>query len=374
MDIQIKVVTAKSELRKFIHLPAAIHKGHTNWIPPIYADEWKFFNPQKNPLFAHADTVLYLAIRNGKPVGRIMGIINHKYNEAKNEKDGRFCFLETFDELDVARMLLAATEKWAKEKGMERMVGPLGFSDKDPQGLLIEGFNEPIVIATHCNYPYMVSFVEASGYEKKVDLFVYKLDIPERIPGFYHKIYERALNNNKNLRVVRLNSRKQIKPYVRPVLTLVNETYRDIYAFATLDTKEMDDFANRYLMILDPRFIVIIEDENRKVIAFILAIRDIAEGIIKSKGYILPFGILQILYAQRKTKRLNLLLGAIRTDFRNAGLDAILGKELLEEANKAGLEVIDSHLILETNTKMRAEIEKIGGVVYKKYRIFQKAF
>jgi hypothetical protein len=373
MSIEIQEVKSKGDLRKFIHLPAAIHKEHKNWIPPIYADEWKFFNPQKNHLFDHADTVLFLALKNNQPVGRIMGIINNKYNTAKNENDGRFCFIETYNEPEVAQLLISATENWAREKGMTRMVGPLGFSDKDPQGLLIEGFDEPMVIATNCNYPYMVSFVEACGYTKKVDLVVYNLIAPDLIPEFYQRIYERALKNNKNIRLVKLTSRRQLKPYIRPVLGLVNSTFTDIYAFAPLSDREMDEFAKRYLMILDPRFIKIIENQKKEVIAFILGIPDIGDGIIKSRGYLFPFGFYHILRSQKKTNRLSLLLGGIREDYRNAGLDAILGVEMLTEARKAGLVYIDSHLELETNLKMRAELEKMGGIVYKKYRIYQKS-
>lgn len=302
-----------------------------------------------------------------------MGIINHKYNDAKNEKDGRFCFLETYNDREVADLLISAAEQWARDKGMERIVGPLGFSDKDPQGLLIEGFDEPMVIATNCNYPYMVDFVESRGYSKKVDLVVYKLIVPNTIPNFYQKIYERAIKNNKDINLVKLTSRRQLKPYIRPVLGLVNSTFRDIYAFAPLSEREMDEFAKRYLMILDPRFIKIIENSKNEVIAFILGIPDIGDGIIKSKGYLFPFGFYHILRSQRKTNRLSLLLGGIREDYRNAGLDSILGVEMLAEARKAELVFIDSHLELETNLKMRAELEKMGGVVYKKYRIYQKS-
>jgi hypothetical protein len=372
MGIEIHEVKSKGDLRKFIHLPALIHKHHPNWVPPVYVDEWKYFNPRKNHLFQTSDTILLLATENGKAVGRIMGIINRKYNEAHDEADGRFCFIETFNDYGVAKALLQKVENWAKNKGMKRMVGPLGFSDKDPQGLLIEGFDQPIVIATHCNYPYMVEFVENAGYSKKVDLVVYNIEVPESIPDFYMKIYERARSNNKDVHLVKLISRRQLKPYIKPVLSLMNDTFRDIYAFVPLDEREMKEFAQRYLMILDPRFIKIIENDKKEVIAFILGIPDISDGIRKSKGYILPFGIFQIFRSQRRTKLLSLLLGGIREDYRNAGLDTILGVKMLESAQKAGLKYIDSHLELESNLKMRAEMEKMGGVVYKKYRIYQK--
>lgn len=370
--INIVEVTGKSDLRDFIHLPAKVHKDHKNWVHPIYMDDWTFFNPKKNELFSHCNTILLLAKRGKDVVGRAMGIINHQYNQKKNERNARFCFLETYNEKDVAIALLKKVEDWAIAKGMEKVVGPLGFSDKDPQGLLVEGFDEPNVIATNCNFPYLVDFVQDAGYKKELDLVVYKIDIPKQIPEFFLRIYERAINNSKDLKIVHLTTKKQIKPYVRPVLTLMNQTFRDIYGFAELSVKEMDEFASRYLMILDPRFLKVIENERKEVVAFVLAMPDISEGIKKAKGYLLPFGILKVFRSQRTTKQLNLLLGAIHPDYQNRGIDSMLGVSLLKEAQKAGMTHMDSHLEMETNVKVRAEMEKMGGVVYKRYRVFGK--
>ena len=372
MDIKIYPVKTRSDLRNFIHLPAKIHKNHSNWVPPIYLDEWEFFNPKKNRTFSYCDTILLLASKNGKVVGRVMGIINHKYNQAKNENNARFCFLETYDDFEVAKVLLESVENWAKEKGTLKVVGPLGFSDKDPQGLLIEGFNQPNVIASNCNFPYLVDFVEKAGFCKEIDLVVYKVAVPESIPDFYKKILERALRNNSNLKIINFSTRKQIKPYIKPVLSLVNETFKDIYGFAPLDQQEIHEFATRYLPVLDPRFIKVVVNENNEVVAFILGMPDISDGIRKCKGHILPFGIFQIFKSQKRTKQLNLLLGGIQEHYRNKGIDTIMGVKMLEEAQKAGLKYIDSHLELENNHKMRAEMEKMGGSVYKRYRIFQK--
>jgi hypothetical protein len=372
MNLEIKEVRNRSELKKFIHLPAKIHKNHDNWVPPVYMDEWTFFNPKKNKAFDHSTTVLFLAWRKGIVVGRIMGIINHKYNNIHNEKDGRFCFLETYEEYNVARELLNAVEKWAFGLGMKRLVGPLAFSDKDPQGLLIEGFHQPVVIASNCNFPYLVNFLVDSGYDKKVDLVVYSVKVPETIPEFYKKINERAFRNHPEIKLVKLTSRLKLKRYVRPVLHLVNETFREIYGFSAMEEDEMDEFARRYLLILDPRFLKLIENEKGELIAFILGMPDISKGIIRSKGKVFPFGFIHILRSQRRTRQLNLLLGAIRQDYRNAGLDTILGINMLEAAQKGGFENIDSHLELETNVKVRAEMEKMGGEVYKRFRIFKK--
>jgi len=373
MNIQIEKVKNQSDLRNFIHLPAKIHRDHANWVPPLYMDERVFFNPKKNSAFSYSDTLMLIAKKENKVVGRIMGIINNKYNEEHQEKYGRFCFLETYEEPEIAQALLSEIELWAKSKGMEKLVGPLGFSDKDPQGLLVEGFDEPIVISSNCNYQYLVDFVDQFGFSKFLDLVVYKVDVPNEIPPFYTKIYERAINNNKDIKLVKLKSKKELKPWIVPVLSLMNETFKEIYAFNPLTIKEMKEFASRYLMILDPRFIKILINEKKEVVAFILGIPDITEGIMKSKGYVLPFGIFQILNAQKKTNRLSLLLGAIRPDYQKAGIDTILGINMIREAQKASLTVIDSHLEMESHHRMRSEMEKMGGTVYKRYRIFQKS-
>ena len=372
-QIDIIKVKTKKQLKKFIHLPAKIHRNHSNWVPPIYMDERQFYNRRKNESFSYCDTILLLAMQNNECVGRIMGIINHKYNKAHNENDARFCFLETYDDYKVANKLLIAIEEWAITKGKTGLVGPLGFSDKDPQGFLFEGFDQPSVIATVCNFPYMLDFVERSGFTKKIDLVTYKIDVPETVPEFYKKIYQRALNNNGGIRVINFSSRKQLKPYVRPVLELMNKTFIGIYAYSPLSAKEMDEFASRYLMVLDPRFVKVIENEKDEVIAFILGMPDISDGIKKSNGYMFPLGFIQVLRSQKKTKQLNLLLGGISAEYRNKGLDTILGVEMLESANKRGMKYIDSHLELETNLKMRAEMEKMGGAVYKRFRIYTKA-
>jgi len=150
MGIVVKPVSTRQDMRKFIHLPAKIHKGHKNWIPPLYSDEWEFFNAKKNKSFEYSSVTMLLAYRGDKVVGRIMGIINHKYNETHGERNGRFNYLETWDDREVIEVLIKHVEDWARKEGMERTVGPLAFSDKDPQGYLIQGFDEPISIATHC--------------------------------------------------------------------------------------------------------------------------------------------------------------------------------------------------------------------------------
>jgi len=218
----------------------------------------------------------------------------------------------------------------------------------------------------------MNRMAENIGFTKEVDLVVYKIPVPDELPEFYKAIRTRFNNRANNPVLKEFTSRAQVKPYIRKALTLVNETFDGIYGFTPFTPEEMDDFANRYLYLINPRFIKIFVDENDTVVAMIVAMSDISEGIKKSKGHILPFGFIPILIAGRKSKQLNLLLGAISPDYQGRGLDVMMGISMLDSARKAGKKVIDSHLELETNTKVRAEMEKMGGVVYKRYRIYQK--
>ncbi|HER09644.1 MAG TPA: hypothetical protein ENO20_12120 [Bacteroides sp.] len=373
MEITIRPVDSRRELRKFIHLPAKVHKGHTNWIPPLYSDEWEFYDSAKNRSFQYCDVIMLLAFRGGKLVGRVMGIINHRYNEIHREKNARFNFLETWDDLVVSRALLEWVEDWALRKGMNKLVGPLAFSDKDPQGYLIQGFQEPVVIASHCNYEYVIGHLKALGFKKELDLVVYKVPIPEKTPELYRKIAERAMVNNPGIRLREFTRRKELKPLIRSIFTLINETFTHIYGFMPFTLEEMDDFANRYLMIMDPRYIKVIVNDTGETIAFVIGMPDISKGIRRSGGYLFPIGFLHILFAGRRSRQLNLLLGAIRPDYQNRGLDTILGTAMLDSARKGKMEYIDSHLEMESNTKVRAEMEYMGGKVYKVFRLFGKS-
>lgn len=370
--LEIREVKTQKDLHKFIHLPAEIHRNHANWVPPIYMDDWEFFNPKKNKSFESCETTLLLAFRGGKAVGRIMGIIHKKYNEKHQENNARFAFFETWNDDEVAVELLKAIENWAKSKGTDRLIGPLGFSDKDPQGFLIEGFDEPAVIASNCNFPYQTELIEKNGFSKEVDLVVYQIKVPDEIPEFYTKIYQRAVNQNNDLKVLEFTSRRKVKPYIHPVLNLLNRTFTEIFGFTPFTEAEMDDFANRYLFLINPRFIKIIVNAENEVVAFIIGMSHIGDGIRKAKGYLIPFGIFQIFASARKSKQLNLLLGGIDPAYRSKGLDVMMGVKMIASAHEQGKTVIDSHLELETNTKVRAEMEKMGGRVYKRFRIFGK--
>lgn len=372
MNLRLKEVKSRKDLKEFIYLPKKIHADHKNWVPPIYMDEWKYFNPKKNKAYSYCDTILLLAFRGGSPVGRIMGIINSRYNQYRKEKTARFGYLETREDREVVHALLAHVEDWARQKGMTKVVGPYGFSDQDPEGFLIEGFENRATIATYCNFEWMPLLVEKEGYTKDVDYFVYKLDVPKEIPEFYRKIYER-IKRRGNFEVVEFQKRKELKPWIVPVLSLMNECYSEseIYGYTPLDEEEMRDLAKKYMPVIDPRFVKVVK-KGDEVVAFIVGMPDMTGGIQKAKGHLFPFGFLKILRAAKKTKQLDLLLGAIKENCRGMGLDVLMGVKMILSAHEAHLEIMDTHHEMETNVKVRAEMERMGGKIYKRFRVYQK--
>lgn len=372
MNITIHPVQTRKDLKRFIYLPEKIHAGHSTWVPPLYIDEWAYFNPKKNDHFSYCDTLMLIALRNGKPVGRIMGIINHRYNELRNQTTARFGYLETGEEQEVVAELLRAVEDWARKKGMTRLIGPYGFSDQDPEGFLIEGFEHRATIVTYHNFPWMPEMVERLGYRKDVDYFVYKLDIPEVLPEFFHRIRDRVIRRG-HFDLLEFNKRKEIKKWIKPFLHLMNEVYTDsnIYGYSPLKEKEMEELSRRYYSILDPRFIKGVLKDGR-VVAFIVGLPDMSLGIQKARGRLLPFGFIKILRSAKKTKQLDLLLGGIKKEYRRMGLDALMGVSVLLSAREAGFKFIDTHHELEENTMVRATMERMGGKVYKKFRVYQK--
>jgi len=369
-ELVIKEVLTKKDLRDFIFLPEKVHKDEPSWLPPIYMDEWELYDKKKNKSYQYADALLLLAYRDNKPVGRIMGIINNRYNTIHNEKNGRFCFMECYNDKEVFHTLLTKVEEWAENNGMISIIGPLGFSDKDPQGFQTEGFEYPQFMTSANNSQYMPELMAPEGYEKKVDLVNYLGKLPEKFPLIYDKVLTR-FGNSIEYKIVEFRSKKELKPYIIDVLELMNETFAEIYGFVPLNDREKTDFAARYLPILDPKFVKILESKG-KLIGFAIGLPDFSNGIRKAKGKLLPFGIIKILLDSRKSKKLLMMLGGVKKDFRGKGLEVLMGVKILQSGIKHKMNIIDSHLVLEDNTKMRAEYERIGCQVVKKFRIYQK--
>jgi hypothetical protein len=254
---------------------------------------------------------------------------------------------------------------------MTKVIGPFGFNDQDPEGFQIEGFEHHPTMVTYYNFPWLIPMLEQEGYGKETDYVVYKVPAPKAVTELMTKLAERV--EKRGFREVGLTSKGQVKKYIVPVLQLMNEAYVGIYGYSALDEQEMEDLAKKYLLFLDIRFLkIVVKDGN--VVAFMVAMPDLNEAFTASRGRLLPIGwfhLLRVLKRKRFTQ-LDMLLAGVKEGFRGKGLEMLMAREMTLSMMAAGVDVIDSHHELETNTLVRAEMERQGGVVYKRYRIFQK--
>ena len=372
MSIHITEVKTPHDLKQFIALPAKIHKFHKEWIPSLLNDDKATFTPERNEAFQYCSTIRLLAYHDNKVVGRIMGIVHHHYNKINNEKNARFAFIETYEDKQVFNALIKAIEAWAKNQGCHKLVGPLGFSDKDPQGFLIEGFDQQTMMVTNCNFPFMDKFINELGYVPHTILVEYKLPLTNQMMERIAPFAKRA-SQNPNFKLQSFTSTRQIKPHIRPVFELINRTYKNIYGFSPLSMKEADEFANRYLTFLNPSLIKIVTNQQNQIIAFIVAMSDFSKGIKKAHGRVFPWGWIPILHSMKTSDTVVLLLGSIDEEYRNKGIDALMANSLLNDSRRLGYKYLDSHLIMEKNIKMRNELERLeGSKLYKRFCIYQK--
>jgi hypothetical protein len=369
-DIQLAAVKNKNQLKAFIHLPEKLHKKHTKWVPPIYADEWKYYDPKRNQAYAYCDVILVLCYYKGKLSGRIMGVINHRYNSLKNEKSARFCNFESINNQLVSNELLNYIKNWASEKGMNNLIGPLGMYYHDPIGFMIEGYDYEPSISTYYNFDYLPTLIEIAGYKKKYDLVAYKINIVNGIPDLFRQLYDR-LSNSNTIELLKFKSKQDLKKMVIPMLQLLNECYTEIDGYSPLDDNEMQILAKQFIPILDPKYVKLVL-VNKEPAGFMIAMPNISPGIRRSGGRLFPFGIFHILSAHKKSFQLDFLLGGIKKQYQGIGIDAFMAFDIIKTARQNNFALVDSHLEMEQNYKVRRGMEKLGGQVYKKYRLYQK--
>lgn len=367
--ITVKEVLSRKEFNQFISLPHEIHKSDANWLPTLFYDDRKLFNRKRNIFFRNFDSIFLLAYRDLRPAGRIIALVRKNDLEG-NDRACRFCYMDAYDDPLVVHSLLEKVERWAMDKGAKRIIGPLGFSIKDPQGFQVEGFGHPPLFATSNNSAYLPLLIENEGFEKDIDLVNYVIDIPTDYPPFYRKAYERAMGNSR-IRLIEFKTRKEIKPYIIPGLELMNETYAEQYGYVSMTEEEKRDLSREFFPVLDPGFVKAVEFEG-ELVGFIIGISDFSRGIIASKGRLFPFGFIRILRSIKKSKKLIFVLGGIKKSFRGHGIDILMAVRMFEAGLKHGMKVIDSHLIVESNRRMRAEYEIFSGRQIKRFRIYRK--
>jgi len=370
MSLEIREVKTKKDLKKFIHFPFHIYRNDPYWTPPLLRDEYAYYEPNRNSRMRNYPHLLLLASKNGKLTGRILGLINEKANRLKDQKYARWTFLDCMDDKSTIHSLLERIERWGKEKGMAFAVGPRGFSDQEPQGAIVEGFEERAAIGTHYNRPFLINHITDFGYKKDVDWVSYKMEVPETLPEIYQSIREETLEK-RALTHKSFTSKSELKPFIVPIFRLFNETYKDLYSFAPINESQMKSLAKKYLPILDPRFVQIIKDKNR-LVAFAVVMPDLTVGLKKARGHLYPFGFIHILRAKKRTKVLQLLLVGIHKDYRGQGIFTLFAEYLKKVIHETGMEWIDSHLELEDNWAIRKWMERLGGHVYRRHRAFIK--
>ena len=370
MQPRIKVAITKNDLKEFIYLSQKIHRYHCGWVPPLYSNEWNYFNPDKNRALTYSDKILFLAYLNGRAAGRIMGIINNRCNEFRNERNARFGYFECPDNQEIAHELLYSVENWAREKGMTKLIGPMGFYNQDPAGFLIEGYEHNPTINTNYNFEFVHKLLEKESYHKEVDYVVYKIDLQKDIPDFYSRIYNRVISRGEYV-LEEITRHRHLKFFIIPILELMNECFAELYGFNPLDNEEMKLLAKRFVPVLDLRFVKVVTKEGR-IIGFNIAMPNLSEGFRKAKGRLYPLGAMHILRSAKSTKQLDTLIGGIRKEYRGRGIDVLMGYPTIMAARKAGFIYADSHHELEDNTKVRAEMERLGGEIYKRFRIYSK--
>lgn len=374
MAITIKKVNSKKELKTFIRFNYELYKNNPYSVPDLYDDMLGTFSPKKNAAFEFCEAEYFLAYKDGKLVGRVAAIINHRANDTWNKKDVRFGWIDFVDDEEVSAALLDAVEQWGKQKGMDTIVGPLGFTDMDAEGMLVEGFDQLSTMATIYNYPYYPQHMEKLGYEKDADWVEYKLTVPDKLPDKFVRISEIILQKYK-LKIKKL-TRKEIKEknYGQRIFDLINEAYAPLYGFSKMTQGQINQYVKTYLPLLDLRMVSIVEDEAGELVAVGISMASLSEALQKAKGRILPFGwyyLLKALFVKRP-KVLDLLLVGVKPEYQSKGVNALLFYDLVPVYQKMGFEYGESNPELEANKKVQAQWSAFESVQHKRRRAFKK--
>lgn len=371
MSIDIREVQSRRQLREFVRFPFTLYRDCPYWIPPLNFDEMNTLRRDKNPAFDCCTSKYWMAFRNGDPVGRIAGIINHAFIEKWKEPRARFGWLDFIDDPEVSAALIRTVEEWAKKEGMTSVHGPLGFTDMDREGMLVEGFEEKATMSTNYNYPYYPRHMQALGYAKDVDWLEFEVKVPDSIPEKADRIAQIALERRK-LHILDAKKAKDFLPYAHQIFDVINETYSNLYGYVPLSEKQIDMYVKQYIPNVVPDYVKVIVDEKDKVAGFVIGMPSLSEALQKAKGRLFPFGIIHLLKALRRPKYLDLYLGAIRSDLQGKGADALLMTELTKSCIKNNIVSAESNLELESNVLVQAHWKYYERRQHKRRRCFVK--
>lgn len=369
-DIRIIEVQNAQHLRTFAHFPFILYKNNPNWVPYIISDEIKALKSETNPAYKFCDAKFWLAMQDNKCVGRIGAIINKLYNEKVGEEIGRFSRAEFIDHPEVSRMLFTTAEHWLKEKGMNKILGPLGFNNLDNQGMLVEGFDYLAALGSVYHMPYYQKHLKVLGYEKEIDWIEFRLKIAE--------VPEKALRLNDviqkrfGVKVISFKSKKEMMPYTSQIFSLLNDSFEELPFVSPFPQDLIDFYAEKYAGFLVPRFVKVIVNEENQLVAFIVSLPSISRALQKAKGKLFPFGFYHVLRALKKPAEFELLLTGINPRLQGQGLSALLITELQKEMLKTNGRWVETTGIFETNHKAIEHWKNYEHVQHKRKRCFIK--
>ncbi len=372
--VEVKEISEVKDLKKFVSFPDKLYKGQKNYVPELKADELDMLRPETNFSFEYCDAKFFLAYREGKIVGRIGAIVNHTSNELWDQKQIRITRMDFIDDMEVSGALFKAVEDWAKDQGLNEAHGPLGFTDLDKEGLLIEGFDEMGSTVTIYNYPYYQKHYEAHGYQKDIDWVEYRIKAPDRNDKRVARVQQLAkkVMERSNVRFYNIKKIKEAAPIIIQFFDLMSECYKDLYGVVPYTENVAKDYLRRFTPLLSPKYAKFIVDENDKLVGFGLAAPSLARAFQKSKGRMLPFGWAYLLKALKSPKEIELYLVAVHPDYQKAGLAALLMNEITASAIEQGVEYAESSPELEHNRKVQDFWKNYDVRQHKRRRCFVK--
>lgn len=372
MSIAIEEVITKKQFDTFLDLPYRLYKkGHPYNVPLLRFDEKTTLRKDKNPAFDYCEARYWLAYKNNKPVGRIAGILNKSFISKWKKKFLRFGWFDFEEDEQVATLLLLQVETWAKQLGMEAVHGPLGFTDLDHEGLLIEGFDQVATMAAIYNYPYYPTILEKTGYEKDIDWIQHRITVPTAMNGKLEKIAT-TVKRRYGMQVVPLKKAKDVLPYAEAVFELTNEAYSDLFGVVPLTKRQVKYYTRQYFSMMRPDFLSLVVDKEGKLAGYGVTMPSLSKALQKSGGKLFPFGFVHLLKALKKNDTADLLLVAVRKDLQGKGVNAILIHETLKSYLKNGIRYVETNHQLEDNTKVQAMWNFFESVQHKRRRCYIK--
>ncbi len=371
MITRIEEVHSRRDLKEFVSFPFKIYKGNPYWVPPLRFDEMNTLRKDRNPAFESCRASYWLAYKDGVVVGRIAGIVNQKYNELWGKRCARFGWVDFVDDAEVSEALFARVESWALGEGMNEIHGPLGFTDMDREGMLVEGFEELGTLATIYNYPYYPRHVEKLGYRQDADWVEYEMIPPRDVPEKVRRLAA-LVTDRYHLTTLRFRRSKEILPYAHEIFHLINKTYANLYGFVPLSEKQIESYVKQYFSFIRPEFVPLVLDQAGKLAAFGITMPSMSRALQKCRGRLFPLGFVNLYRAMNDADRVDLYLTAVRPDLQDKGVNAILIYEMNVLYAKRKVRRVESNPELETNLKVRAQWRLYEGRQHKRRRCYMK--